>query len=292
MGYTVRFNRRAPRDAASIEFVTTGVLLRRLINDPTLEGISHVMIDEVHERDIDTDFLLVLLRDLLTKRPELRVILMSATLDAESFGRYFSSRSDPTLVPVMSVPTTPRHPVEVIQLEDMADVYFERDEIPSDVRDLARSLLRLQDQQLQFELEEAIAEDAAALKLQSRSMAEDEGNISLEEEDSSDSESDSDSDGEVDSSQSLASKRLRALRRAVSMRSGGGGKTMKPSTTTKQQTFSDKREISELTTNLVAKLARHVAQVEISADRQGSILCFLPGREFYLLINYLFVYHI
>ena len=292
MGYTVRFNKRAPRDAASIEFVTTGVLLRRLINDPTLEGISHVMIDEVHERDIDTDFLLVLLRDLLTKRPELRVILMSATLDAESFGRYFSFRSDPTLVPVMSVPTTPRHPVEVIQLEDMADVYFERDEIPSDVRDLARSLLRLQDQQLQFELEEAIAEDAAALKLESRSMAEDEGNISLEEDDSSDSESDSDSDGEVDSSQSLESKRLVALRRAVSMRSGMGGKTMKPSTTTKQQTFSDKREISDLTTRLVGKLAQHVAQVEISADRQGSILCFLPGREFYLLINYLFVYDI
>ena len=55
---------------------------------------------------------------------------------------------------------------------------------------------------------------------------------------------------------------------------------MKPSTITKQQTLSDKREIS-----------RDVAQVETTADRQGSVLCFLPGHEFYLLINYLFVYH-
>eukprot|EP00982_Pelagococcus_subviridis_P011803 31121-Pelagococcus_subviridis.AAC.2 len=47
------------------------------MRDPSLEGISHVMIDEVHERDINTDFLLVLLRSLLKRRPELRVVLMS-----------------------------------------------------------------------------------------------------------------------------------------------------------------------------------------------------------------------
>ena len=48
VGYAVRFNRRAPREAgASVEFVTTGVLLRRLVNDPSLDGVSHVMIDEV-----------------------------------------------------------------------------------------------------------------------------------------------------------------------------------------------------------------------------------------------------
>ena len=47
MGYAVRFNKKAPRDSGSIEFVTTGILLRRLINDPSLSDISHVMIDEV-----------------------------------------------------------------------------------------------------------------------------------------------------------------------------------------------------------------------------------------------------
>ena len=50
VGYNVRFNRRAPRGCASIEFVTTGILLRRLVNDPTLQGVSHVCLDEVHER--------------------------------------------------------------------------------------------------------------------------------------------------------------------------------------------------------------------------------------------------
>jgi len=50
VGYTVRFNRKAPRSCGSIEFVTTGILLRRLVNDPTLQGVSHVCLDEVHER--------------------------------------------------------------------------------------------------------------------------------------------------------------------------------------------------------------------------------------------------
>ena len=92
-GFSVRLHGTAPRDdGAGVEFVTTGVLLRRLMRDPSLEGTSHVMIDEVHERDINTDFLLVLLRALLRRRPELRVVLMSATLDAESFSDYFSKK--------------------------------------------------------------------------------------------------------------------------------------------------------------------------------------------------------
>lgn len=63
-----------------VTFMTPGVLLRKLASDSTLSGYSHVVIDEVHERDRNTDFLLIVLRDLLPSRPELRVILMSATL--------------------------------------------------------------------------------------------------------------------------------------------------------------------------------------------------------------------
>ena len=284
MGYAVRFNKKAPRDSASIEFVTTGILLRRLINDPSLSDISHVMIDEVHERDIDTDFLLVLLRDLLKKRPELRVILMSATLDAESFGEYFSNKDDSTSVPVMSVPTKPRHPVEVIQLEDMAgDGKVLVDDIPADVQGLAQSLLRLQDLQLQLDLEEAIAEDAAALRIQTRSLAEDEGNISNDEDDTDSSDSDSDSSDDEESSSiqsSSSSKRLKALRRAVAMRSKTRGQSNAISAVpvTKLQ-MSEKKEIGELTTRLVAKLAEYVAKVELDAGRKGSVLCFFPGLD-------------
>ena len=189
------------------------------------------MIDEVHERDINTDFLLVLLRALLRKRPELRVVLMSATLDAESFSDYFARRGgldwgedgkarssvlDDSLdestgvssrtadagsaAPLLSVPTKPRHPVEMFYLEDLAsglcdddDEDCEEDWESADVNDLetdpdkpetllsfdesqeppefaldklgetlARALLEAQDELLERELEEALAEERAA----------------------------------------------------------------------------------------------------------------------------------
>ena len=198
VGYTVRFNRQTPRaTGGSIEFVTTGVLLRRLMNDPALEGVSHVMIDEVHERDIDTDFLLVLLKELLTKRPELRVVLMSATLDAESFGNYFSKdrESESTKsVPVLSVPSKPFHPVDILHLEDMAGESNEMDDddFPRQLQALAKTLLEAHDQQLQLDLDEADVEEKASARLEARSYAEDQGEILG----SSDSESDSDSDSD------------------------------------------------------------------------------------------------
>ena len=284
VGYTVRFNKRNPREAgASIEFVTTGVLLRRLVNDQSLKGVSHVMIDEVHERDIDTDFLLVLLRDLLKSKPDLRVILMSATLDAESFGEYFSSHESSSPVPVMSVPTKPRHPVEVINLEDMTsegDIGIRRD-IPSDIQTLSGSLLQLHDQQLQLELEEALAEDSAASKLEARSIAEDEGSISPDDSDSgSDSDSDDDIGGPARRGKSLSRpSRLETLRRAVSMRSGDDRERVGQQPLAVRHSQKDRREIGDLTTKLLAKLAQHMALSETNAGRKGSVLCFLPGLD-------------
>ena len=71
----------------------TGVVLRRLLSDPTLEGITHVVVDEVHERSADSDLLLLLLRDLLStgSNPSLRVVLMSATAEAGAFVQYFDA---------------------------------------------------------------------------------------------------------------------------------------------------------------------------------------------------------
>jgi HrpA-like RNA helicase len=71
--------------------MTTGVLLRRLQLEGDLSGISHVFVDEVHERDINTDFLLIVLKNLMRRRPELKIVLMSATLNANLFRDYFSS---------------------------------------------------------------------------------------------------------------------------------------------------------------------------------------------------------
>lgn len=68
----------------------TGILLRKFLSDPELEGVSHVIVDEVHERSLDTDLLLLLLKDLLARGSLVKVILMSATADADLFAAYFA----------------------------------------------------------------------------------------------------------------------------------------------------------------------------------------------------------
>lgn len=62
-------------------FCTSGVLLRRVIGEFDLQGVTHVVLDEIHERQTTEDFLLIILRDLLRLRPGLKVVLMSATVD-------------------------------------------------------------------------------------------------------------------------------------------------------------------------------------------------------------------
>ncbi|XP_029791093.1 ATP-dependent RNA helicase A isoform X1 [Suricata suricatta] len=86
-GYSVRFESVLPRPHASIMFCTVGVLLRKL--EAGIRGISHVIVDEIHERDINTDFLLVVLRDVVQAYPEVRIVLMSATIDTTMFCDYF-----------------------------------------------------------------------------------------------------------------------------------------------------------------------------------------------------------
>ena len=96
IGYAIRGEAKQSENT-KVSFVTTGVLLRRLQTSggtkqdlvSSLSNISHVIIDEVHERSLDTDFLLVLLRDVLDQRRDLKLILMSATLDATIFKDYF-----------------------------------------------------------------------------------------------------------------------------------------------------------------------------------------------------------
>lgn len=89
-GYHIRLEmKKGP--STRLLLMTTGVLLRRLQTDTDLEGVSHVFVDEVHERDINTDFLLIVLKQLLQRKPNLKVILMSATLNANMFVDYFSA---------------------------------------------------------------------------------------------------------------------------------------------------------------------------------------------------------
>ncbi|KNH05879.1 RNA editing associated helicase [Perkinsela sp. CCAP 1560/4] len=86
VGYIIRLESHPGKH---ISCVTSGVLLRVLKTNPTLEGITHIIVDEIHERDINSDFLLILLRELIKKRKDLKIILMSATLQASTFADYF-----------------------------------------------------------------------------------------------------------------------------------------------------------------------------------------------------------
>lgn len=91
VGYQIRLDRILPRKYGSILFVTTGIIIRLMESDPSLNTISHLIIDEIHERDIHSDFLLTLVKQLIVKRTDLKVILMSATLNEKQFKEYFDN---------------------------------------------------------------------------------------------------------------------------------------------------------------------------------------------------------
>ncbi|KAH9245625.1 hypothetical protein BASA81_016876 [Batrachochytrium salamandrivorans] len=116
VGYQVRLENKTTK-TTRLTFCTTGVLLRRMESDTMLAGISHVIVDEVHERTLDSDFLLFLLKRLLYFRPDLRVVLMSATADADFFSAYFERGSGIDLVPSIIVPGK-TFPVDIHFLED------------------------------------------------------------------------------------------------------------------------------------------------------------------------------
>jgi Helicase conserved C-terminal domain len=94
VGYQVRLETAITQDTQLL-FLTPGVLLRKLQSSPMLAEYTHIVIDEVHERDKYTEFLLIRLRDLLPQRPDLRLILMSATLQTEVLMNYFTNSSNP-----------------------------------------------------------------------------------------------------------------------------------------------------------------------------------------------------
>lgn len=84
VGYSVRGERQAGPETV-VEFVTPGILLRRLLSDPGLEGVAAVVLDEVHERGLETDLLVGMLTEVRELRGDLTVVAMSATLDAPRF---------------------------------------------------------------------------------------------------------------------------------------------------------------------------------------------------------------
>ncbi|KRC03437.1 ATP-dependent RNA helicase HrpA [Duganella sp. Root198D2] len=101
VGYKVRFNDTLSK-GASVKLMTDGILLAETQTDPLLKAYDTIIIDEAHERSLNIDFLLGYLRQILPRRPELKVIITSATIDAERFARHFTQEGKPP-VPVIEV---------------------------------------------------------------------------------------------------------------------------------------------------------------------------------------------
>ena len=106
VGYKVRFQDRLSKDA-SVKLMTDGILLAETQTDPDLRAYDTIIIDEAHERSLNIDFLLGYLRQLLPRRPDLKIIVTSATIDADRFADYFASSKGKAPVLMVSGRTFP-----------------------------------------------------------------------------------------------------------------------------------------------------------------------------------------
>ncbi|XP_047174183.1 probable pre-mRNA-splicing factor ATP-dependent RNA helicase DEAH2 isoform X3 [Vigna umbellata] len=135
VGYSIRFE-----DCSSartvLKYLTDGMLLREAMTDPLLERYKVIILDEAHERTLATDVLFGLLKEVLRNRPDMKLVVMSATLEAEKFQGYFNG------APLMKVPGR-LHPVEIFYTQEPERDYLEaairtvvqihKDEPPGDI---------------------------------------------------------------------------------------------------------------------------------------------------------------
>ncbi|KAF9682853.1 hypothetical protein SADUNF_Sadunf05G0151300 [Salix dunnii] len=134
VGYKIRLESKGGKHS-SIVFCTNGVLLRMLVSkgisgsqneaktaaEENISDLTHIIVDEIHERDRFSDFMLAIIRDILPSHSHLRLILMSATLDAERFSQYFGG------CPIIRVPGF-TYPVKAFHLEDVLSILNSRDD--------------------------------------------------------------------------------------------------------------------------------------------------------------------
>ena len=204
VGYHVRFDVKLPIHGGSITYCTTGILLQQLQNmpDEVLSNISHLVIDEVHERDTQIDFLLIILKSVMAKRikdgkPVPRVVLMSATIDADLFSSYLSgadgnaSKQCPTLsVPGRTFPVTEIYHANIMQLLQKK---YRADQL--DIMSNDRSTREFQEVEAQFarrnpsamanapRIDEVIPESVINWKQEVRRASDGEASVSTERED-------------------------------------------------------------------------------------------------------------
>jgi len=117
VGYSIRFE-DCTSARTSLKYLTDGMLLREGMSDPLLDNYGVIMLDEAHERTLATDILMGLLKQVASRRPDIKIVIMSATLDAGKFQQYFDN------APLMSVPGR-THPVEIFYTPEPERDYLE-----------------------------------------------------------------------------------------------------------------------------------------------------------------------
>ncbi|KXT11234.1 hypothetical protein AC579_5555 [Pseudocercospora musae] len=117
VGYSIRFeDMTGPKTV--LKYMTDGMLLREAMNDHDMSRYSCIILDEAHERTLATDILMGLLKEVVKRRPDLKLIIMSATLDAQKFQKYFHN------APLLAVPGR-THPVEIFYTPEPERDYVE-----------------------------------------------------------------------------------------------------------------------------------------------------------------------
>ena len=117
VGYTIRFEDLSSQYTI-LKFMTDGMLLREAMNDAALPRYSCIILDEAHERTLSTDVLMGLLKEVMARRKDLKIVVMSATLDAVKFQQYFDN------APLLKVPGR-THPVEIFYTPEPERDYVE-----------------------------------------------------------------------------------------------------------------------------------------------------------------------
>ncbi|EJD36031.1 pre-mRNA-splicing factor ATP-dependent RNA helicase PRP43 [Auricularia subglabra TFB-10046 SS5] len=122
VGYSIRFEEMSEHGTTFLKYMTDGILLREAISDPDLTGYSTIILDDAQERTLATDMLMGLLKALAKKRSDLKIIIMSATLDAVKFQEFFAFKGN-TPAPLFKVPGR-TFPIDIFYTREPEPDYF------------------------------------------------------------------------------------------------------------------------------------------------------------------------
>ncbi|XP_071930554.1 probable pre-mRNA-splicing factor ATP-dependent RNA helicase DEAH9 isoform X6 [Coffea arabica] len=148
VGYTIRFEDVTNTDLTKIKFLTDGVLLREMMDDPLLSKYSVIMVDEAHERSLSTDILLGLLKKIQRRRPELRLIISSATIEAKKISSFFSpSKRRQALLTEDHGPNAEPAILSVEGRGFNVEIFYVEDPVPDYLQAAVSTVLSIHDQE-------------------------------------------------------------------------------------------------------------------------------------------------